>query len=235
VNVTHDFERGFAALIDFPKYLGRLRPATHSPGGFPGRALITKLLRCFRSKAVSFKASTVEIRNIPLFAWPPNGPGPNPSSLACASLLIARIHKGSPPALGAQIGIVDWGPALVGAEPAHQFGIGLEFGRPSIELPGMAKQHSGTPVHGLHNPAHLHIHIAIFQQLAYLVAILPEADDGEAAGFIGGLGRADVEVAGSVGQLHHVINVGRHADILVEQFGGFVSGNARLRFPGHSS
>jgi len=34
--------------------------------------------------------------------------------------------------------------------------------------------------------------------------------------------------------LHHVINMRRNANILIELPGSFVSRNARLRFPGHS-
>ena len=159
----------------------------------------------------------------------------HPRSLSRPRLLIPRIHKPPPPSLRAQIRIVDRRPALVGAKPAHQLGIRLELRRPSIELPRMAQQHSRPPVHRLHNPPHLHIHIPILHQLADIVVILPQADDGEPASLIGSLRRAYVEVSSPVRQLHHVINMRRNTNVFIDQLGSLVSRDAWLRFRSHSS
>ena len=71
----------------------------------------------------------------------------------------------------------------------------------------MAEDHTGSAVHGLDHAADLDIHITISEKLANLAAILPQVDDGEVAGFVGGLWGADVEEAGAIGQLDDVVYV----------------------------
>jgi hypothetical protein len=62
--------------------------------------------------------------------------------------------------------------------------------------------------------------------------VFAEADDGESAGVVGGLRRADVEEAGAVWKFDYIINMRRDADVFVEVLLGVFDGDARLWFGG---
>ena len=150
-----------------------------------------------------------------------------------ARFLIASVHEGAWGALGTQVGVVDGRAGLVGGEAAGEQGVGLELGRPAVELACVAQDHSGAAVHGLDDAAHLDIHVAVLAQFAHVLMILPEADDGETAGVVGGLRRAYVEEARAIGKLNHIINMGGNANVFLEHFGGLVGGDAGLGRGGH--
>jgi hypothetical protein len=76
--------------------------------------------------------------------------------------------------------------------------------------------------------ADMNIHVTKSGQFAHIFPILPEADDREPAGFVGGLRRADIEVAGTVGKLHHIIHMRRNTNVFVEPAVNLVNGDARL-------
>jgi len=48
-----------------------------------------------------------------------------------------------------------------------------------MKLPRMAQQHSTSSAHGLHNPADMHIGIAVAAQLPHLLPILAQAHNCE--------------------------------------------------------
>lgn len=129
-------------------------------------------------------------------------------------------------ALRAQIGIADRGALLVAGEAVREPRIGLEFGRAAIELSGMTEHHSGTAVHGSDHPADMYVQVAVLAQFANLVPVFPEADNGEPAALVGGIGRTNIQEAGSIGKFHHFIYMRRNANVFVEQAGGFVGGQA---------
>jgi len=143
-------------------------------------------------------------------------------------LLVAGVHEGAAGALGVEIGIVEGRAGLVGGEAAGEQGIGLEFGRAAVELAGVAEDHSGAAMHGLDDAADLDVKVAIFAEFANVVAVFPEADEGEAAGIVRGLRGADIEKNGAIGELDDIVDVGGDADVLVEHFGGLIGGDAGL-------
>src|SRR5947199_6366479 len=105
-------------------------------------------------------------------------------------------------ALGAQIGVGNRRALLLTAEAVREPWIGLEPGRAAIKLPRMAQHHSRTAVHAAHHSTYVNIHIAVLAQLSNGVAVLAEADDGEPAMLVGGVGRAHVEKPRTIGKLH---------------------------------
>lgn len=96
---------------------------------------------------------------------------------------------------------------MIAAETVQEPGVGFEFGRASVELAHMTQLDPCPPMHGPDDPANVHIHIAIFAQLAYLVAVFAEAHDGEAALIVWGFRRANVQVASSTRKLHHFVDM----------------------------
>ena len=83
-------------------------------------------------------------------------------------------------------------------------------------------------MHGLHRSADVHVHVFVLSQFADIVAIFPETHDGEAARIVGCLRGANIEESCSIGQFHHVKDMGADADIFVDELGCLVGGNARL-------
>ena len=142
--------------------------------------------------------------------------------------LIAVVHEAAATALAAKVWIGDGRALLIGREAAGEQGIGLEFGRATVELADMAQDDAGAAVHGADDAADANVHVFVFAEFAYLVVIFPVADEGEAAEIVFGIGRADIEEAGAVGELDDVVDVGGDADFLVEVFGGLVGGDAGL-------
>jgi hypothetical protein len=102
---------------------------------------------------------------------------------------------------------VDGRARVYGVEAAGELGVGFELGWAAAELTGMGENHGGATVYGLNYAADLNIKIAILAELAYLVVIIPGADDRETAVVVGDLRRADIEEASSIGKLHHVIDM----------------------------
>ena len=92
--------------------------------------------------------------------------------------------KARPAPCESQVGIVDGGRTC-SAEKPRASRVGLELRWSTVELAGMAQDHSGAAVHGLNHAADLHIHVAVLAQFADLIAVFPEADDGETAGVVG--------------------------------------------------
>ncbi len=142
------------------------------------------------------------------------------------------VHKRAAAALAAQVGIVHRRPFLLGVEAASEQGIGPELRWTAIELAGMAKDHAGPAVHGLHDAANLHVGVAIFLQLADIGAVFLKADNGEAALLVRGLRRADVEEPRAIWKLHHIIDMRGNANVFVEHLRRLVGGDARLGFGG---
>ena len=132
-----------------------------------------------------------------------------------ARFLVARVHKGAAAALRAEVGIADGRAALFCAEATDQLRVGLEFGRPAVELARVAKDHAGTAVHGLDEAADAHIHVFVLAEFAHFAVVFPETDDGETAVVVRGLRGANVEEASSVGKLNHVINMSVNANVLI--------------------
>ena len=97
-----------------------------------------------------------------------------------------------------------------------------------MELARVAEDHSGAAVHGLDDAADLDVHVAIFSELTDFVAIFPQTDNGEAALLVRGLGRAHVKERRAIGKLHHIIDMRGDANVFVEEFRGFVCGDAGL-------
>jgi hypothetical protein len=64
----------------------------------------------------------------------------------------------------------------------------------------------------------MHVHVFVPPQFSDIVAILPEADNGEAARIVGRLRRAHIEETRSIGQFHHFKDMGGDADIFVKNF-----------------
>lgn len=85
-------------------------------------------------------------------------------------------------------------------------------------------------MYGLDDAADLDIHVAILREFTNVDSVLPEADDGEAAGIVGSLRRADVEEACAVWKFDDIIDVRGDAHILVEVFRGVFHGDARAGF-----
>src|ERR1035437_1580612 len=104
--------------------------------------------------------------------------------------LVTRIHECAPAALRAEIGIGDRRPGIFGIESACQPRVWLELWRTAVKLPRIAQHHPGASVHGLHRSADMHIHVFVLSQLADIVAIFPQAHDGEMARIVGGFRRA---------------------------------------------
>jgi hypothetical protein len=120
-------------------------------------------------------------------------------------------------ALGAQIRVVHRRAAFFGAESAGQLRVGLELGRPAVELPGVAQDHSRAAVHGLHESADAHVHVFVLPQLAHFAAVIEHADDGEAAFLVRRIGSADVEEARSIREFDHIVNMRGDADVFVQR------------------
>ena len=118
--------------------------------------------------------------------------------------------------LRAQVGIVNRRPLLIGGKAARQQGIGLELGRSTVELPGMAQDHSGAPMHRLNDPAKVHIGVAVSLQFAHLAAILSQAHDRKPALVVGSLRRTQVQESCAIRKLHHFINMRRNTNVFVE-------------------
>jgi len=62
--------------------------------------------------------------------------------------------------------------------------------------------------------------------------VFAEADDGESAGVVGGLGRADVEEARAVWKFDYIIDMRFNADVFVEVLLGVFDGDAGAGFGG---
>jgi hypothetical protein len=152
--------------------------------------------------------------------------------LCRASFLVARVHEAASCALGAEVGIEDGRAVFIGTESVGEAGVGAEFGLATMELAGVAEDDARAAVHGADDAANLDVHVAIFLQRADVFAILPEADDGEMAGGVGSLRRADVEEPGAVGKPDHVIDTGGDADVFVEHLRGLVGGDAGFGLAG---
>ena len=79
---------------------------------------------------------------------------------------------------------------------------------------------------GLDCAADLDVGVLELLEVAYFGMIFAEADDGESAGVVWGLRRADVEEAGAVWKLNYVIHMRGNADVFVQVLPGVLNGDA---------
>lgn len=78
----------------------------------------------------------------------------------------------------------------------------------------------------LDDAANVDVHIAVVFEVADFEAVFLEADDGEPAGVVWGLRRADVEEAGSVWKFDDIIDMRGDADVFIEVLLGVFNGDA---------
>jgi hypothetical protein len=78
----------------------------------------------------------------------------------------------------------------------------------------------------LDDAADLDVHVAVVLEFADFGAVFLEADDGESAGVVGGLGGTDVEEAGSIWKFNYVVDMRGDAYVFVEVLLGLVDGDA---------
>jgi len=132
-----------------------------------------------------------------------------------ACFLVAGVHEGAASALVPEVGVVDGWAGLVCREAAGKLGVRPEFWGTAIELAGVAEDHADAAVHGLNDAANVDVGVAVFAELADIIAVFPGAEDGEVAGVVGSLGRADVQEAGAIRKLDDLIDMRVDADVLV--------------------
>jgi hypothetical protein len=132
--------------------------------------------------------------------------------------------------MGTQIGIADGRPLLFCRKASKQFRIGLELWRSSGELPCMTQYHARASMHRLNQSPDMNICVAVSVQFAHVCTVLCEADNGEAAGVIGNLRRADIEECRPIIKLIYVIDMSGNANVFVERLRGRFGRQAELVF-----
>lgn len=107
-------------------------------------------------------------------------------------LLIPGIHEAAVMAGGGEVWVADRHPVGLAIEIPEQPWVGPELFRTSAELAHMTDHDAHAAMHGADCAAHFDVLVAIAAQIAYGVAICAEAEQGEAALFVGQVGGADV-------------------------------------------
>ena len=131
-------------------------------------------------------------------------------------LLVPRIHEGASSTLRSQIRIVHRRPLCISLKSAHQPWVRPELRRTTIKLSCMAQHDPSSPMHGLHQPTDLHVHVSVLFQLAHIAAVLPKAHNSELALRIKRLWRAHVQESRPIRKLHNFIYMCRNANVFVE-------------------
>ena len=131
--------------------------------------------------------------------------------------------------MGGKVGVGDRHLVGLAEEAAQQAGVGTEFFRASGELAGVADHDAHAAVHGPDDAADEDILILVAAQFADLAVVGVEAEHEEAALGIGHGERTDVEEAGAVLELDHIVDVGTDADILADELGSLIGLDAGSR------
>jgi hypothetical protein len=131
-------------------------------------------------------------------------------------LLVAGIHETAVMAGRREIWVVDRHPVGLAIEVSEQARVRPELFRTSAELSHVTDHDAYAAVHGADCAAHFDVLVAIAAQVANIVAVCAEAEQGEAALLIGQVGGADIQEAGSIGQFYDVVDVSAYAHVLVD-------------------
>ena len=167
-----------------------------------------------RVEASRWAAAVAQVSNSPTLTAKKRGLNPPTLPLIQTRLLGAMVKVNAVLSAHAILG-AERLAAVLGREGLNQAGICVELRLAAVELLAAIQHNLCATLKATHGAANLNIFIDQRSQVADIICIRMEADDGEVAGVVEGLRAAHIKKARALRRRNHRVDVGSDAHVLI--------------------